>query len=117
MSTVNVEKRGDTTNLLDQYRKTKLTVSTHEYDIVIAFFKKIMADTGIAEVFAANLFTIAKDTGVPVLTYLENLKNQNALQITMTMAYYLNNTRSNTTLLGIGRIITPDYYAARNVIQ
>lgn len=116
MSTVNVQRRNETTNLIDQYRNTNLTVSTHEYDIVIAFFKKIMVDTGIAEVFAANLFTIAKDTGVPVLTYLETLKNQNALQITMTMAYYLNNTRSNTTLLGIGKIITPNYYAARNVV-
>jgi hypothetical protein len=50
-----------------------------------------------------------------VQTYLDNLKGQNEMQLTMSMAYYLNSTRSNSTLLGVGHVITPDYYAARNV--
>jgi hypothetical protein len=42
--------------------------------------------------------------------------NQNQVQITATLAYYLNNLRSNSTLLGISTTATPNQYAARNIL-
>ena len=47
---------------------------------------------------------------------LNQLRNQNTIQITATLAYYLNNQRSNTTLLGITSISTPNQYTARNIL-
>jgi hypothetical protein len=39
------------------------------------------------------------------------------LDLNINMAYYLNSIRSRATLLGVGIPVTPNYYAARNVIQ
>ena len=36
--------------------------------------------------------------------------------ITATLAFYLNNNRSNTTLLGITNTATPNQYVARNIL-
>jgi len=115
MSTVNIQRSTDTTKIYDKFYNVELVVSTSEYDLTVSFFKKMMTDPALAEQFAASIFQIAKDTGVSVQTYLENLKGQNEMQLTMSMAYYLNSTRSNSTLLGVGHVITPNYYAARNV--
>ena len=60
-------------------------------------------------------FTISEDSGIPVETLLNELSNQNQVQITATLAYYLNNLRSNSTLLGIKTTATPNQFAARNV--
>ena len=38
------------------------------------------------------------------------------LRVQATLAYYLNNLRSNSTLLGLSATVTPNYYAARNVL-
>jgi hypothetical protein len=47
---------------------------------------------------------------------LNELANQSTIQITATLAYYLNNQRSNTTLLGITTVPTPNQYTARNIL-
>ena len=57
-----------------------------------------------------------KDNGESVENILSQLRNQNTIQITATLAYYLNNQRSNTTLLGITSISTPNQYTARNIL-
>jgi hypothetical protein len=116
MASVNIQRTTQQTRILDEYYNTELVVSTEEYDLVVSFFKRVMADPDVAETFASNLFKISKDTGVSVLTYLENIKNQNELELNLTFSYYLNSTRSNSTLLGVGQVITPNYYAARNVV-
>jgi len=36
-------------------------------------------------------------------------------ELDLTLAYYLNNLRSNSTLLGTSQPVQPNYYAARNV--
>jgi hypothetical protein len=37
------------------------------------------------------------------------------VELDLTMAYYLNNQRSNSTLLGVSQPVQPNFYAARNV--
>jgi hypothetical protein len=51
------------------------------------------------------------------MQYVDSVKGQNAQTLTMSMAYYLNQVRSNSTLLGVGAVVTPNYYAARNVVS
>jgi len=41
--------------------------------------------------------------------------DQNAIQLTATMAYYLNGLRSPSTLLGVNSSVTPNFYTARNI--
>jgi hypothetical protein len=51
-----------------------------------------------------------------VLSLLEQLQTaDNGAELNLTLAYYLNNQRSNSTLLGTSQPVQPNYYAARNV--
>jgi hypothetical protein len=49
------------------------------------------------------------------MTLLEQVQGQNAIEVTATLAYYLNGLRSPSTLLGTNVPVTPNFYAARNV--
>ena len=116
MGTVNIQRTTTTTKIYDKFYNVEVVVDTAEYDIVVSFFKKVMTDPDLAEQFSAGIFQIAQETGVSPQTYIENLKGQNEMQLTLSMSYYLNSVRSNSTLLGVGQVITPNYYAARNVV-
>ena len=116
MSSVNVQRATTTTKIYDQFYNVNTVVDTNEYDYVYAFFKSVMLDETVAKEFTAQVFMMTKDTGVSALEYVESVRGQNAQTLTLTMAYYLNQTRSNSTLLGVGAVVTPNYYAARNVL-
>ena len=69
-----------------------------------------------AENFSTTLFRIANETGVPVLDILAELQGMDTIQLTITLAYYLNGLRSPATLLGVNEPVTPNAYVARNVL-
>ena len=114
---VNVQKTTTTTQIFDKFYNSEVVVDTNTYDYVLSFFKSIMTDEKIAQEFTAQIFIMSKDTGVDAMEYVESVKGQNAQTLTMSMAYYMNQTRSNSTLLGVGNVITPNYYAARNIVS
>lgn len=142
MSTVNyVNPNLDrTVRILDDFYKYETTVNENEYDVVYAFFRSVFVEELAAKNFTISLFFIADQTRVPVLELLSEMqsevpvvtvknnqgqsvtdpavKNQGSFQLKIqsTMAYYLNNLRSNATLLGVSAAVTPNYYAARNVL-
>jgi hypothetical protein len=43
-------------------------------------------------------------------------EDMDKIQLTATLAYYLNGLRSPTTLLGINASVTPNFWTARNVL-
>jgi hypothetical protein len=47
---------------------------------------------------------------------LDQIQDQDQLQLTATLAYYLNGIRSPSTLLGVNSVLTPNYFTARNVL-
>ena len=114
---VNVQRTTTTTQIFDKFYNSEVVVETNQYDYVYSFFKSIMTEEKIAQEFTAQVFIMSKDTGVDVMDYVESVKGQNAQTLTMSMAYYMNQTRSNSTLLGVGSVTTPNYYAARNVVS
>ena len=104
-----------TVRLFDEFYKRELVIDSNVYDTALSFFTNIFADGDVAKNFTLSVFTISEDSGTPVETLLNELSNQNQVQITATLAYYLNNLRSNSTLLGIKTTATPNQFAARNV--
>jgi len=116
MSSINIKRTDQSVKIIDKFYERTLTIGANEYDVVLSFFKKYLNSDESAKEFTAALLQIAYDADVPVVSYLEQLEGQNALQLSSTMSYYINNLRSNATLLGVGQIITPNYYAARNVV-
>ena len=119
MNTINAinSKIDLSVRVFDSFYDYEEFVPSQEYDIVFSFFKSIFTESDAAGNFTITLFRIASDTNTPVLTLLTELEGQDQMNITKTLAYYLNNLRSPATLLGFGATVTPNYYTARNVKQ
>jgi hypothetical protein len=87
-----------------------------EYDYVSAFFKKIMKDETSASTFTQSIYDVSNATKIPVIDLVQSMEGQDTMQINRSMAFYLNNIRSPSTLLGVQNTIRPNYYAGRNVL-
>jgi hypothetical protein len=88
-----------------------------EYDLVLSFFKSVFTTGQAAENFTVSLFRVSEESDIPVLTLLQSMEGQNSVQLTISMAYYLNSIRSPATLLGVLEPTVPNFYTARNVRQ
>lgn len=117
MSTVNYPnpKTDTTVRLYDEFYNYSVDVPVQEYEVVYAFFNSKFGTREAAGNFTLVLFRMSEESGVPVMALLQEMQGQDAVQLTLTLAYYLNGTRSKSTLLGINTTITPNYYVARNV--
>lgn len=106
-----------TVKIYDDFYRMAIEVSAEQYDIVNTFFRSIFKNQEAADSFTMSLFRIAQETKTDVLTLLTSMQDQDQIQVTSTMCYYLNGLRSPSTLLGINAAVTPNYWTARNVLQ
>ena len=119
MSTVNeINPKVDrTVRIFDSFYNFEESVPANEYDAVYAYFRSQFIETEAAKNFTTVLFMISSNNNIPVMSLLEEIKKLDSPSLTVTLAYYLNGMRSKSTLLGLNQIITPNIYAARNVLQ
>lgn len=106
-----------TVRVFDQFYNYDVQVPAAQYDIVYSYFLQEMGDRTVAGNFAVSLFQVADSTGINALSLLDNLKGLTGLNLTLNMAYYMNQIRSTATLLGVNSQVVPNYYAARAVLQ
>lgn len=106
-----------TVRIFDQFYQYDAQVPAEEYDIVNSFFQSVFNSKLAANNFTVTLFRVAQESKTPVLTLLQTLQQKNKIELDTTLAYYINGLRSLTTLLGVGQIVSANYYAARNVIE
>jgi hypothetical protein len=118
MSTVNaINPRVDlTVRIFDDFDNVVLEVDANEYDVVNSYFESIFSNKEDAANLTNTFFRISQETGVSVQILLNQVAGQTSMQVTSTMAYYLNGLRSPSTLLGVSNPVTPNYYTARNVL-
>ena len=105
-----------TVRVFDDFYQFALDVDANEYDVVNSYMRSVFGTADAADNFTTVLFRIASETGVPVLTILQQIQGQSEIELTLTLAYYLNGLRSPTTLLGLNQPVTPNVYAARNIL-
>jgi hypothetical protein len=119
MSTINEvnPKIDQTVQIFDQFYNYSANVPAMEYDIVLSYFRSVFTTALAAENFTTALFRVAEESDTPVLTLLQSMEGQNSVQLTISMAYYLNSIRSPATLLGVLTPTVPNFYTARNVRQ
>lgn len=110
-------KTDQTVRIFDQFYQYEAQVPAEEYDIVHSFFLSVFENKSNAENFTITLFRVAQESKTPVLTLLQTLQGQSEMQLTALLAYYINGIRSLSTLLGVGQVVAPNYYAGHNVIQ
>lgn len=119
MSTVNYTNPNKdlTVRIFDQFYNFEVDVPANEYDVVFSYFSSVMSTRQAAGNFTMSLFRVAQNTGIPALTLLKEFQGQNGVDLSASLAYYLNSIRSRATLLGVGSAVTPNFYQARNVLQ
>jgi hypothetical protein len=101
---------------LNRFYTFEIEVPVDQYDAVLSYFNRTFKDKLAAKNFTISLFQVADYSKRPVMDILAEIQGQDQLQLSSTLCYYLNNQRSNATLLGINALVTPNFYAARNVL-
>lgn len=105
-----------TVRIFDNFYRYEVQVPAAEYDIVYSYFKSQMTTREAAGNFTVSLFRVAQETNIPPLTLLNEFQGLNGINMSAALAYYLNQIRSRSTLLGVGAAVVPNQYAARNVL-
>jgi len=117
MSTVNAynNKIDQTVQIFDRFYGYKQQVSADQYDAVHSYFQSVFESEEAAGNMTVSVFRVSQQSGVSVMTLLQQFQGQTAPQITLTLAYYLNGIRSRSTLLGVKVPTQPNYYVAHNI--
>jgi hypothetical protein len=105
-----------TVKVFDKFYSSEVSVNASEYDVVYSYFKSVCQSENTAKNFTAIIFRLAAYTGEPVMTLLEFVQGKRGLQLTATMAYYLNSLKSKTTLYGVANLPVPNLMVQRNII-
>lgn len=108
-------KTDSTVKIFDEFYAYAADVPAQEYDAVNSYFRSVFATAEAAGNFTVTLFRIAEQSETPVMTLLEQIQGSGQPELTLTLAYYLNNNRSSSTLLGVNAAVTPNFYVARNI--
>jgi pyruvate/2-oxoacid:ferredoxin oxidoreductase alpha subunit len=105
-----------TVRVFDEFYDFAVEVDANTWDIVNSYMLSVFKTADAAENFSTTLFRIADETRVPVLDLLAQIEGMDTIQLTATLAYFLNGLRSPATLLGVNEPVTPNSYVARNVL-
>ena len=106
-----------TVRIFDSFYRYEANVPAEQYDLVNSYFVSVMTTKEAANNFTNSLFRVADQTGVPIMDLLQSIQGQSGMQLNVSMAYYLNNLRSNATLVGVGTPAAQNFYVARCVVQ
>lgn len=106
-----------TVQVFDRFYDYSASVPAQEYDAVYSYLRSQFGTAEAAGNFAVAMFRIAENNKIPVMTLLSQLEGLSNTELTLTLAYYLNNLRSASTLLGLNQPVTPNFYVARNIRQ
>jgi hypothetical protein len=117
MGTVNASNPNidATVKVFDGFYQYEQVVPAQEYDAVYSYFRSVFGTADAAGNFTVTLFRVADESATSVMTLLQQLQGQSQPELTLTLAYYLNSLRSPSTLLGVNAVVTPNFYAARNI--
>jgi hypothetical protein len=104
-----------TVQIFDRFYGYQQQVPVDQYDSVLSYFQQVFGSDQAAGNFTVSVFRISHQTGIPVMSLLQQFQAQSPPEITLTLAYYLNGLRSSSTLLGLNVPTQPNYYVVRNV--
>ena len=119
MSTINARNpRTDlTVQIFDRFYDYKESVPAQEYDAVNSYLRSVFNTKEQAANFTTIMFRIAASSGISVMDLLQQIQGQNAPQITLTFAFYLNKLQSPSTKMGVQLPTLPNFYVAHNIKQ
>jgi pyruvate/2-oxoacid:ferredoxin oxidoreductase alpha subunit len=104
-----------TVQIFDRFYEYSVSVPSQEYDAVYSYMRSVFDTVDAAGNFTVTLFRISEQSSIPVMDLLNQLQGLTQPELTLTLAYYLNGSRSSSTLLGLNQPVTPNYYVAHNI--
>jgi hypothetical protein len=105
-----------TVRVFDDFYGFDVNIPVNEYDAVLSYFVSIYTTKEAAGNFTTAIFRIAAEQNISAITLVDQLKTATgAAELNLTIAYYLNALRSNSTLLGVSVPVQPNFYAVRNI--
>ena len=105
-----------TVRVFDNFYNYVTEVPANQYDTIFGYFLTMTNNRRTANTFTTAVFKVADTTEQDVMAVFQSLQGQDYLQLTATLAYFLNGLRSPSALYGVSVPITPNFYAARNVL-
>lgn len=114
-----VNEYDQTVRIFNNFYTADLTVPSNEWEVVYSYFVGTSNPT-TASAFASVLFRIAQEAGVEVMSLLEDIQGKsqnNKLNLSQTMAFYLNLIRTKTALYGVSVVASPNQAVQRNILQ
>lgn len=105
-----------TVRVFDKFYNFDLRVDANEYDLVYSYFYEISKSKDVASNFSTIIFRISNLTGEDPLVLLKQLENTTNFKSSALLTYYLNSTKSKTTLYGVGIIPQPNELIQRNIV-
>lgn len=110
-----------TVRVFNQFYNLDLVVDASQYDTVYAYFAGLTTNQRVAKTYTEILFIVANVTQENVLDLLQTFQNQdgmNAMNMALSMAYYLNTLSPNKTVLyGVNNPLVPNETVQRNIVQ
>jgi len=111
-----LNKTSTTVQIRDDFYNFNATIPVNEYDMVYSILRDSMQNNTAAENFTAAIFQIAAANSVSPIDLINSFNTTNKLELTASIASYLNEIRKPTTLLGVPNKVNPNIFAARNVL-
>lgn len=107
-----------TIRVFDNFYNFDVAVGADQYEVVLSYFKSVCSTDQVAQSFTNLLFRVASITQVEVVELLQSIQGKTAMEIQITLAYYLNTiSETKSVLYGVSNLITPNEKVQRNVIQ
>jgi hypothetical protein len=117
MAITNISTQLDNTvKVFNNFYTNPVNVNATDYDVVRSYFVDVCQSINTADNFTAILFKIAAYTQESPMTLLDYIKGKVGLELSATMAYYLNSLKSKTTLYGVANLPVPNPNVQRNIL-
>lgn len=105
-----------TVRIFDQFYNFDLVVDSNQWDIVYSFWINKTNSINIAQNFSSIIFRLASITGNNALDILDAVSSANTTDSYALLAFYLNSSKSKTTLYGVSNTPQPNDLIQRNII-
>jgi len=105
-----------TLRLFNGYFDTKVTVDINVYDVVHGFFVRKIKSQEAADALTAAVITTSFDNKLDPLQVIKDLDSVDDLELDATLALYMNETRRNTSLLGVKQTQPVIEIVARSIL-
>ena len=112
----NVSEESKTRTFFNGYFDQHVQITGVEWDLVYAFFLKHTENEDAANAMSEAIITAARSQNLNILDLIKDLEPFEGIELDQVLALYLNQTRRDTSLLGYSQPLTPNKYAARNIL-